>query len=276
MFRGIGNTKWDDVIDYHCYYDCCRKNFIVQEGVRHWGNTEDNQLVPSTKEQHDTLFAKIEEAGYEWDAEKKELKKVEDEEYNGEDYGIDSLFHAQRILEKTLGRVEGYQTDDGILSHKCAITAVKKLYEQRPAEWSKEDEEMCQETIDWFEKKCFPYALESENPARESIKWLKSLKDRVGCEANCITTKEWSVEDMSKMQRICKYLDEAKKYYADITEVRECIDWLKSLKDRYTRTDAFIEQVEKYLQEHLIDYWSQSVTDENKFIEDFKNYIKGK
>ena len=38
---------------------------------------------------------------------------------------------------------------------------------------------MCQETIDWFEKKCFPYALESENPARESINWLKSLKDRV-------------------------------------------------------------------------------------------------
>ena len=42
----------------------------------------------------------------------------------------------------------------------------------------------------------------------------------------------WSVDDMSKVQRICKYLDEAKKYYADITEVRECINWLKSLKDR--------------------------------------------
>ena len=42
-------------------------------------------------------------------------------------------------------------------------------------EWSDEDERMCQETIDWFEKKCFPYALEEENPARESIKWLKSL-----------------------------------------------------------------------------------------------------
>jgi hypothetical protein len=27
-------------------------------------------------------------------------------------------------------------------------------------------------------------------------------------------------------------LDEAKKYYADITEVRECMDWLKSLKER--------------------------------------------
>ena len=43
----------------------------------------------------------------------------------------------------------------------------------------------------------------------------------------------------------------------------------------YVRTDAFIEKAERYLQEHLIDYWSQSVTDESKFIEDFKNYIKG-
>lgn len=44
----------------------------------------------------------------------------------------------------------------------------------------------------------------------------------------------WSEEDVFKVQRICKYLNEAKKYYADITEVRECIDWLKSLEDRYT------------------------------------------
>ena len=52
--------------------------------------------------------------------------------------GIDSLYHAQRILEKTLGSVDGYQSDDGILDHKAAITAVKKLYEQKLA-WSEED-----------------------------------------------------------------------------------------------------------------------------------------
>ena len=81
----------------------------------------------------------MKEAGYEWDTEEKELKKIEDEEYNGEDYGIDSLFHAQRILEKTLGSVDGYQSDDGILEHKCAISAVKKLYEQNIV-WGEEDE----------------------------------------------------------------------------------------------------------------------------------------
>ncbi len=92
-----------------------------------------SKITPTTKEQHDTLMKAMTDAGYEWNAEKNELKKIEDEEYNGKDYGIDSLFHAQRILEKTLGSVEGYQSDDGILEHKCAISAVKKLYEQKPA-----------------------------------------------------------------------------------------------------------------------------------------------
>lgn len=51
------------------------------------------------------------------------------------------VFGTQRIyLKKTLGEVEGYQTDDGILEHKCAISAVDKLYKQKPTEWSEEDE----------------------------------------------------------------------------------------------------------------------------------------
>ena len=37
----------------------------------------DAVVTPATKEQRDLLFQKIHEAGYEWDAEKKELKKIE-------------------------------------------------------------------------------------------------------------------------------------------------------------------------------------------------------
>ena len=50
---------------------------------------------------------------------------------NGEDYGIDGLYHAIRILERTVGKVTGYQSDDGILEHKAAINAVKELYEKQ-------------------------------------------------------------------------------------------------------------------------------------------------
>lgn len=73
MFRGIGNTEWNDVIDYHCYYDCYRKEFIVQEKLGFWGNVDDTVLKPATKEQRDLLLQKMKEAGYEWDSKKKEL-----------------------------------------------------------------------------------------------------------------------------------------------------------------------------------------------------------
>ena len=34
-------------------------------------------FIPATKEQRDLLFAKMKEAGYEWNGEKKELRKIE-------------------------------------------------------------------------------------------------------------------------------------------------------------------------------------------------------
>ena len=39
----------------------------------------DGEVNPATKEQRDLLFSKMKEAGYEWDAEKKELKKIEED-----------------------------------------------------------------------------------------------------------------------------------------------------------------------------------------------------
>lgn len=63
------------------------------------------------------------------------------------------------------------------------------------------------------------------------VDWSKHIKYNPNSSS---ITKEsaWSEDDRSKIQRICKYLNEAKKYYADITEVRECIEWLQSIQDR--------------------------------------------
>lgn len=51
----------------------------------------DSYFIPATKEQRDTLMKAMADAGYTFDFEKKELKEIENEEYDGEDYGIDSL-----------------------------------------------------------------------------------------------------------------------------------------------------------------------------------------
>ena len=107
----------------HCYGN--HKYFIYMGGSH-----EIVGSYPATKEQRDQLKKAMTDAGYTFDFDKKELKEIEDEEYNDEDYGIDGLWHAKNILEKTLGKVDGYQTDDGILDHKCAISAVNKLYKE--------------------------------------------------------------------------------------------------------------------------------------------------
>ena len=53
-------------------------------------SVEDDKITPATKEQRDILFQKMKEAGYEWDADKKELKKIEQkpEENKGNIGGI--------------------------------------------------------------------------------------------------------------------------------------------------------------------------------------------
>ena len=76
--------------------------------------------VPATKEQCDLLFQKMKDAGYEWDVEKKELKKIE----------------------------------------------------QKPVEWSEEDEQMCQNILECLRngwRKLPADILKYES-------WLKSLK----------------------------------------------------------------------------------------------------
>lgn len=163
----------------------------VEAGIKSFAETysfniESNLFHQLTKEQQELWKKEIEQAcinggnvGVELarDMRYKENKPVE--EVNGDDYGIDSLWHVQRILEKTLGTVDGYETDDGILEHKAAITAVKKLREQKSTAWSNEDKKMIDRVIDSLE------ILQKPAPKRmaiidKKISWLKSLKERIG------------------------------------------------------------------------------------------------
>jgi hypothetical protein len=110
-------------------------------------------------------------------------------------------------------------------SHSCQdITALGRCalekQEEQKSSWSDEDNAVLDALIRVLEGKEDIYV--SPHLAAEC---LKSLKDRVQPQPK----QEWSVEDRSKIQRICMYLNEVKKYCADITEVRECIDWLKAL-----------------------------------------------
>ena len=64
-------------IKCYCSYDSEDK---YCEGKYHFIGKPTFMTHPATKEQRDLLFQKMKEAGYEWDADKKELKKIVDEE----------------------------------------------------------------------------------------------------------------------------------------------------------------------------------------------------
>jgi len=139
-------------------------------GNRHEPNYSDDTTKMFSLNDIDELIEKISEQQL---ANKIE-PKFKTEEYNGENFGIDSLWHAQRILERTPGKVEGYQTDDGILEHKCALSDVRKLCKQKPA-WSEEDSTRLQRVIDflWYNRKGDTDTIYQQE---QDIDWLKSLR----------------------------------------------------------------------------------------------------
>lgn len=61
-------------IDYDCCYD---GNSFILDSFYSLTQEELKRVYPATKEQRDLLFAKMREAGYEWDADKKEIRKIQ-------------------------------------------------------------------------------------------------------------------------------------------------------------------------------------------------------
>ena len=204
-YIGDGNCK--------CYCSVYDGEFEIPSKDSSYGC---HNAIPATKEQRDLLFRKMNEAGYEWDAEKKELNKIK-EEVNGEDYGIDSLYHAQRILEKTLGSVDGYQSDDGILEHKCAITAVKKLYEHKPTNWSEGDESILESVI---KDVMASHSNRTVEGFLCKLNWLKSLKCMVQ------PKQKWSEEDEDYINDLIKYFSQNERLKNTKEDI---VIWLKSL-----------------------------------------------
>ncbi len=131
-------------------------------------------IIPATNEQRDLLFQKMKEAGYKWDAERKELRKIE----------------------------------------------------QKPAEWSEEDESIAL----GIEQLCYCASLLSIAPDKvyKIRTWLKDLKDRVQPQPK----QEWSERDKEEFQIAIDTLVEAGQH--------DSANWLKSLrpKSQWKPSDA--------------------------------------
>ena len=104
---------------------------------------------PATKEQCDLLFQKMKEAGYEWDTEKKELRKIEDESEN----------YNQQVMSE--------------------MTNLVKDYIRQKSTWSEEDERMLHTIIADFKGFIRDNTSTLESHFNECIDWLKSIKNKI-------------------------------------------------------------------------------------------------
>ena len=119
-------------------------------------------IYSATKEQCDLLFQKMKEAGYEWNDEKKELKKVEQEELSDFEKSI------KHLMEET---IECANTHNLKADAEILLGMARK---QVNPTWSEEDERTIKE-IDEIIYEC-PYCESKE----EISNWLKSIKQRIG------------------------------------------------------------------------------------------------
>ena len=133
-----------------CYY--CAVSIFNNFSISDTGEFDSNYVHPATKEQCDLLFSKMKEAGYEWDSEKKELKKIEQiqqlkQEWNEED---EKLLNS--IIEDVMpyGECPDYPTDEERECYYYGNKKVEFLKSLRPQNTTVTDEELAQAKKDAY------------------------------------------------------------------------------------------------------------------------------
>jgi hypothetical protein len=149
IFKEIKNNMYIS----HCSIIDRGNDVIVNSmAEREVGDVNLVKCHPATREQHDILFNKMKEAGYEWNDEKKELKK--------------SNSYCQK-------HCKGFQETGRCFADGDCKAKIEA--EQKPA-WSKEDEKMLADAcimLDWYKGNNWWKSQYIKD-------WLKSLKERIG------------------------------------------------------------------------------------------------
>ncbi len=219
-------------IEYYCCYD---GEHFINNSIYSLMDDDLVNIYPSTQEQHNLLFQKMKESGYEWDAEKKELKKIEQKPAMVEPkFKVGDIIRLKDGdgLEWTVEEVlnNGYYTivcadrDDFIqLDDKW------ELVEQKPV-WSEEDNIILSSIIADYERSNEEwFNAQNSLPHGRKITWLKSLKDRVQP-----LKQEWSEEDEEEANYIADFIENLIKKEKLVSKktmiMEEMVDWLKSLR----------------------------------------------
>ena len=263
LFKRLASKNEINGGTYRCYaryggFNEESKLEIAQNNneLHHFGT----KAYPATKEQRDTLFAKMKEAGYEWDAEKKELKKSADKQkFKVGDYVVISTTKGDKVVQiasveylkggypsyiTTEGRWFGNGTKARILTDKDMETITipeRSTIVKKIKSWSEEDEKTLNEIFSVAARASLSKST-LFGKSYDYIKWqnwLKSLRDRVQPQPK----QEWSEEDETKMRAALAFIKSEFPKNGDEEIMEGTIEWLKSLKQRigWKPSDAQIE-----------------------------------
>lgn len=102
IFQSIGHHPDGGSYNDHsyCFLHCRYDDGFFYADFEHGNTIVSDDLIPATKEQRDLLFQKMKEAGYEWYAGKKELKKI-GTKFNADDWIVtdDSFWKNVRHID---------------------------------------------------------------------------------------------------------------------------------------------------------------------------------
>jgi len=241
----------------HCYAFCGIEqngNFVVNP--YNWYGKEDSSevwtwgrnLKPATKEQSNTLFAKMKEAGYEWNAEKKELKRIE-QKYTPKHKVGDTIYYNSfgEVNSMVVANVVTDSTNNPMYEDKEGNAVFEKaLIEQKSATMSLDEAiEHCKE------KSCGNNACALEHKQLE--KWLTELKELK--EQN----PAWTEEDEKHLKLAIDNFQTLGNSFLTA--------WLKSLKDRVQPQQEWSEEDEKHLK-GCMQYFT-TITKNSIFYKDY-------
>lgn len=91
LYKGIDKER---SILAHCGWNGYNLFVPSNDGLG-YGGLDNTDYLPATKEQRDLLFQKMKEAGYEWDAKEKEVKKIEQKKLNADEVIAWLHYHIQ-------------------------------------------------------------------------------------------------------------------------------------------------------------------------------------
>ena len=157
------------IIYFHCYL--CTD--FTQGGYLQIGDVE--LVYPLQKTHYKRFFGKMHEAGYEWDAEKKELKKIEQSKLTAFEEEVKDMINDYR---DAIG--ENDVTTEEVKKHAAYLLS---LIPQKSA-WSEEDKNRLNHVIKIIdfniENGDYYYGYNGRDylSKNEIVNWLKSLKDR--------------------------------------------------------------------------------------------------